>query len=105
DKVLMVVDALDEVDPLPGTMGNPLALPPQLPEGSYVMLTLRDVDCPLRLECPFQTLHLEQQSDGNLQDMRAYLYVQTGKNGIRTFIARQRLNKDGFVRLLEEKSQ
>jgi hypothetical protein len=63
------------------------------------------VDIPLRLECPFQSLHLEQTSDGNLQDIRAYLYVQTVKKGIQDFIARQRLGKGGFVRLLEAKSQ
>ena len=105
EKVLLVVDALDETEQKPSDLGNPLALPTRLPQGSYMLLTLCDVDREPRFECPCQRLFLEQRSDGNLQDVRLFLHKQTAKSGIKAYIARHNLGKDGFVKLLEDKSQ
>ncbi len=109
-KCTIVVDALDEVDNLgltPGT--NTLYLPLTLPEGIYVICTMRrekDEKVPLRIDMPEQlSLFIEQDEAGNIADVREYVVGQTPKPGIQTFIAKQGINDQAFIDHMVEKSQ
>ena len=71
EKIVIVVDALDEVGTPPGQ--NVLGLPSILPAGVYFIVSQRPVQVPLRVEGPRRTFSLTAESETNLTDMRIYL--------------------------------
>ncbi len=106
DQTIIVVDALDEVDNLgasPGT--NPLFLPITLPRGVYIVTTTRKVPLNLRIECEQQTLDIEQDSAGNLADVRKYVEQAVNRAGIQEYITKQNITAQQFVHILVHKSQ
>ena len=105
EKVLLVVDAVDETIRTARDISNPLSLPPRLPENAYVLLTTRDTDCVLRLESPGRTLYLDQSSSDNLADIQTFYSVPSVSNGNPILPIQAALTSDAFVRMLEEKSQ
>jgi hypothetical protein len=105
EKVLLLVDAADEAERPPGDLANVLSLPPRLPERCFVLLTTRDASTFLRLDSPCHDVYLDQSSPLNLDDVRLFLRQQASRKGIRTYLTKQRLKRDRFVELLEERSQ
>jgi hypothetical protein len=106
ERVVIAVDALDEVDSLglpPGA--NTLFLPITLPRGVYIVTTTRKVPLSLRIECEQQTLDIEQDSAGNIADVRIYVEQAVSQPGIQGYIAKQGITDRQFVDLLVEKSQ
>jgi TIR domain-containing protein len=71
--VLVVVDALDEVDPLEALAGqNILLLPPELPPRIFCVLSQRNVSVPLRSTAPQQVLVMEDHGLANKADALCY---------------------------------
>jgi hypothetical protein len=106
ERAVIVVDALDEVDSLglpPGA--NTLFLPTTLPQRIYIVTTTRKVPLSLRIECEQQTLDIEQDSAGNMADVREYVEQAVNRPGIQGYIAKQGISEQQFVDLLVEKSQ
>lgn len=106
EQEIIVVDALDEVDIISLPEGtNPLYLPQSLPEGVYIVVTLRRAPLHLRIECEQDTLDLEQDLAGNVADVRLYVEQAVPRNGIQDYINSQGIDADLFVDHLVEKSQ
>jgi hypothetical protein len=103
-KIIVVVDALDEADYSARRDSNPLALPRQLPANCYFLLTTRDTATPFRTESPVQQIYLDQSSSGNLADVREYLHTRARSSGIVAYCRHHQLDSSSFVELLEEKS-
>ena len=106
EQAIIVVDALDEVDSLglpPGA--NTLYLPMTLPQGIYIVTTTRKVPLSLRIECEQQTLDIEQDSAGNMADVREYVEQAVNRPGIQAYIAKQGITGQQFTELLVDKSQ
>lgn len=106
EKAVILVDALDEADAselIPGA--NPLYLPLLLPPGVFMVLTTRREPLGLRIECEQQTLDIEQDSDGNVADVREFVESKLSLPGIRAYILSQGLDDASFVAHLVERSQ
>jgi hypothetical protein len=71
EKIVLVVDALDEAGTVPGQ--NVLGLPQVLPAGIYFLVSQRPVAVALRVEGPSRVFHLEAEGGKNVADMLAYL--------------------------------
>lgn len=109
-KCVIVVDALDEVDNTgmpPGA--NTLYLPLMLPEGVYMVCTMRretDANMPLRIDMPQQlSMYIEQDNKGNIADIEEYITLQISHPGIQSYIHNQEIDDELFVRHMVEKSQ
>lgn len=103
---IIIVDGLDEVDNHglpPGA--NTLLLPLILPRGIYIVITTRRTPLQLRIECEQQILDIEQDSAGNIADVRTYLEQAMSHAGIQHYIAKQGITDRQFVSLLVAKSQ
>jgi hypothetical protein len=77
--VIIVVDALDEVDPVSYRNANVLYLPPELPDGVYFILTSRArVEIPITAYVPTQALNLldEQYKTHNDRDTKTYIQTR-----------------------------
>ena len=103
EKILLVIDALDEVlaDP---EEGNPLHLPLHLPPGVYVVVTSRRGP-PFRVDCEFKELEIEQDKAGNLADVQAFVEAHLERPGIRAYLDAQSLEDETFVVEMVVKSQ
>lgn len=108
-KLLVLVDALDEADPVglsPGS--NLLCLPETLPQGVYFIATARnvdEVDLPLRIDCENDTLVLDHDSPENRADVEAFVREQLAVVGVQRYLAAQKLAAEDFVRELSERSE
>ena len=105
-KVLIVIDALDEVDMLnlsPGT--NTLYLPITLPQHIYVLITTRKISISLRIECEQDALDIEHDLPGNTADIREYIERAVGQPGIQAYIAAQGIDNELFINHLAKKSE
>jgi hypothetical protein len=94
-RILLVVDALDEVDMNQASAGaNVLYLPKTLPKGVYVFATARRetlTDRPLRFQCPQQPFLLDDRSQDNQADIREYLAEEAKKQPVREYYVRHRV--------------
>jgi hypothetical protein len=105
-KLFVLVDALDESDRTglpPGA--NALFLPTTLPQGVYMVVTTRRGGSLLRIDCEQQVLDLEQDSAGNVADVREFVESKLPLPGIRTYLATQALDDETFVVEMVDKSQ
>lgn len=106
EKVVIVVDALDEVDTLglsPGT--NALYLPVTLPNGIYMIVTTRKIPLDLRIDCEQDTLDIEHDSAGNIADIHEYAERTVSRPGIQAYMAAQGIDSVLFIDHLVEKSE
>ena len=113
EPIIIVVDALDEVDQKERQAGvNILNLPDTLPKGFYIIVTLRtnsDVKLPRNdgIKDP-KEIEIIQDSEQNLSDVEKYLKKKIKLKGIQNFIESQKkksFNEESFIKLLKEKSQ
>lgn len=103
-KLIIVVDALDEVDlSLQGRGSNVLYLPDALPDNVYFIVSKQ----PKRLSLPnHQVFDLMQYSAESLADVKVYIDKRTGNSAsIQSWINRQNLQREQFVAAVAEKSQ
>jgi hypothetical protein len=104
--VVVAIDALDESDRrgLPSA-ANRLYLPPVLPEGVYVLVTTRPLDDLHLFVARQQTLDLEADSEGNLEDITTYVEAYAQREGIRARVSTWGIGLEQFVVGLRKKSQ
>ncbi|GEM_PF-531769 len=106
-KLIMVVDALDEVDNTDTTSGaNVLYLPMTVPAGIYIVATMRrDKAVKLRIECEQKYFDIKQDDDKNLADISKYIASTSEREGIQTYISKQDIDNKAFISILTETSQ
>ena len=71
EKIVLVVDALDEAGPSPAGK-NTLGLPEVLPKGVYLVVSQRPVEVSLATEAPRQIERIDAQSEENRKDIRRF---------------------------------
>lgn len=106
NKLMIVVDALDEVDMAalqPGA--NLLYLPPLLPSGVFFIATSRREPLQLRMECSHDKFDLEADLPENKKDIEAYLANQVSRGSIHAYIKKRRVSKKRFISAMKNKSQ
>ncbi len=104
-KIIIVVDALDEVqhpEMLDGA--NALFLPKSLPDSVYIIATARQ-DPKWNIECEYEVFEIEKKSIENQQDVENYLLIKSEIKGIQKYLANQNLNKAEFVKIMQDKSE
>ncbi|WP_333074593.1 ATP-binding protein [Microcoleus sp. Pol1B3] len=103
-KLIVVVDALDEVDSsLQGRGSNVLYLPDALPDNVYFIVSKRRESLPLPNH---QDFDLMQYSTKSLADVNLYIDKRTSHSAsIQSWINRQNLQREQFVAAVAEKSQ
>ncbi|MCC3490347.1 MAG: ATP-binding protein [Microcoleus sp. PH2017_16_JOR_D_A] len=103
-KLIIVVDALDEVDlGLQGRISNVLYLPDALPDNVYFIVSKQPKTLPLPNHDVFD---LMQYSAESLADVKVYIDKRTGNSAsIQSWINRQNLQREQFVAAVAEKSQ
>jgi hypothetical protein len=72
-RVIIVVDALDEAEPDPSGVTNPLMLPPSLPDGVIFIVTARPKTAERLVVDHREDLYLREDDLENLQDVRRYI--------------------------------
>ncbi len=114
EKLIIVVDALDEVDlnsQLEGS--NVLYLPRYLPEKVYFLLTRRDeeeVKHRLVIEAPEKIFYLQDYPEKCKEDIRSYIKAcvetfEDYKDNLKTWIEKQKISQENFIDELVEKSE
>jgi hypothetical protein len=103
-KLIIVVDALDEVDlSLQGRGSNVLYLPDALPDNVYFIVSKQPKTLPLPNH---EVFDLMQYSAESLADVKVYIDKRTGNSAsIQSWISRQSLQREQFVAAVAEKSQ
>lgn len=105
DKLVIVVDALDEVDSRDHAGANILYLPVSLPQGVYFVMTSRPEKLPLRSNS-IQRFDLMQYQAESLADIQNYIRIRAKMSGkLREWIGAQGLIEEEFVRELAQKSE
>jgi len=105
-KAVLVIDALDEVDTTgvpPGT--NPLYLPVLLPSRVYIVATMQKVPLNVLTDRAPQTLDIEQDSAGNVADIREYVRQAATRPKIQAYAVAHGIDEAQFIDLLTQKSQ
>jgi len=103
-KLILVVDALDEVDlSLQGRGSNVLYLPDALPDNVYFIVSKQPKTLPLPNH---QVFDLMQYSAESLADVKLYIDKRTSNSAlIQSWINRQNLQREQFLAAVAEKSQ
>jgi hypothetical protein len=103
-KLILVVDALDEVEiSLQGRGSNVLYLPDVLPNNVYFIVSKQPKTLPLPKH---QVFDLMQYSSESLADVKLYIDKRTSNSAsIQSWINRQNLQRDEFVAAVAQKSQ
>jgi hypothetical protein len=104
-KLIVVVDALDEVDlSLQGRGSNVLYLPDALPDNVYFIVSKRPESLPFPNN--HHVFDLMQYSAESLADVKLYIDKRTSNSlSIQSWINRQNLQRERFVAAVAEKSQ
>ncbi|OLT59536.1 ATP-binding protein [Moorena bouillonii] len=106
EKVVIAVDALDEVDLASQDAGaNILYLPPYLPDGVYFLLTRRRVTLPFVVHTPQKLFNLMEYFDESLQDVEEYIRRATRRKKLLLWIKERELTTEEFTEQLLAKSE
>jgi len=104
ERIVIVIDALDELATKSSHIGNLLNLPLHLPDKVYVVVTMRR-GINLRIESPHDQVHLEQDSHQNLEDIKEYIGNSLSEPNIGSYIQDQASSESDFISDLADKSQ
>ncbi|HKH44329.1 MAG TPA: CHAT domain-containing protein [Thermoanaerobaculia bacterium] len=97
-KLLVLVDALDESDPTAVTRGsNTLYLPSDLPDNTFFVVTSRRGGPPLRYACAEHKIDLQKETENNFADVRLFAQSWLGRDGIQAYVRTQGLKDTDFV--------
>lgn len=109
DRLIIGIDALDEVDQTGQTSGtNILYLPQVLPKGVFFIMTRRRMtpaDMPFFTNTPQYIFDLGDYKDKSIEDIKTYLAWASKKPKLREWITSQKLKSDEFIQVLSEKSE
>lgn len=105
DRLLIAVDALDEVEEIPKS-GNLLFLPQTLPPHVYFVMTRRRIALPLVIQTPQELVDLMAYKDEGLRDTRRYIQIQVERRPeLRAWISAAGLKRSVFVKRLSDLSE
>ncbi|KAA3614588.1 MAG: toll/interleukin-1 receptor domain-containing protein [Calditrichaeota bacterium] len=106
DRLVIAIDALDEVDFFDGPPGvNLLYLPQYLPKGVYFILSSRRKNLPFVVRAPqkiFDLIHYREQS---LEDIKSYIREAFARLNLENWISRQKGETTELINKLAEKSE
>jgi hypothetical protein len=106
EPLVLVVDALDEVDPGTDPPGaNVLLLPRHLPRGVYFLMSSRRASVRLATDAPSRTYDLGQHHADTMTDIREYLRQMAGQERLRRWLNDRSIPLDTFVDVLAGKSE
>lgn len=106
ERLVIAIDALDEVNQTDYSGGNILYLPVTLPKGVYFVLTQRAIALPLTVNTPPHRFKLMQYQAESLQDIQTYIRREIEKSPqLKAWIDGQKLTGEDFVTLLAKKSE
>jgi len=101
-KVVVAIDALDEVETLGQLSGtNPLYLPRTLPDGCVFVVTVRS-DAPgcrplLDPACAQADMAIDEHSEANMDDIREFIRLRTAWPGIEDYMRAHGFDADQFI--------
>jgi hypothetical protein len=98
DRLVLVVDGLDEAEPGGGDM--PFGLPVLLPDKVFVIATYRTGSVPPPPDVPSTTLRIRQDDPRNRHDIQEYLTRSAGETDIAARLAGAGMSQAAFVELL-----
>jgi hypothetical protein len=104
-RLVIVIDALDEVDQTDHSGANILFLPVTLPKNIYILMTRRPVTLPFTAISPQQVFDLMVYRDESLQDIQTYIRGAMQRQQLRAWIDAQELTVDEFIIQLANKSE
>ena len=106
EKLIIAVDALDEVD-LTSQSGaaNVLYLPSNLPNGIYFLLTKRSDPLPLVVSAPQKIFDLMVYPNKSLQDVKLFICLRTKRTAVKAWIKARGLTLEKFVKSIASKSE
>jgi len=105
EKLLIAVDALDEVDKSGRLPGHPLYLPPALPDRVFFVLTARQHQDMILYADNIREWVLAHDSSENREDIRRYVAAHASGQGTMTWRKKRRLEKRQFVDLMVARSE
>jgi transcriptional regulator with XRE-family HTH domain len=105
EKLLIAVDALDEVDSVGHPGANPLFLPFDLPTGVYFVLTTRLKDSVALQGAHVRDWTLDWNSDDNKADVRAFVQDHLQREGVHRWALEHGLTDQEFVEEMGKKSE
>jgi TIR domain len=98
EKIIIAVDALDEVDMTGHPAGaNVLFLPARLPERVYVVATRREVNLPFTVYAPQDTYDLLEHRAETDNDVRTYVERAAEGAGVRDWLRRKDIGIETFI--------
>jgi hypothetical protein len=105
-KLVIVIDALDEAVLPPSVRANILNLPYSLPKRITIIATRRELlNFPLSVDEPKQTLRLRANSYENLQDVHSLLLGTASRPPLQQRLSEASVTVDDFVAVLQDKSE
>ncbi|BAY80500.1 hypothetical protein NIES25_69880 (plasmid) [Nostoc linckia NIES-25] len=106
EKLVIAIDALDEVDLATQKDGtNILYLPPYLPQGVYFLLTRRRVTLPFVVHAPQYFLNLMEYKEQSRGDVQEYIRRVTERSKLLAWIDKQQMSVEEFINQLADKSE
>lgn len=104
-KLIIAVDALDEVDHSDHSGANILYLPIRLPKGVYFLLTQRPISLPLTVTTPIHRFNLMQYQAESLADIKTYIREALKRPQLNAWVQNQGLTEENFITELADKSE
>lgn len=105
ERVIIIVDAIDEADTSAMTEGtNRLYLPTLLPEKIFLIATSRDDVVFPTVNVQNRKLTIKADSSANLSDIADYLRSALIQQGIKNFMSLHQLDEGTFVKMMIDKS-
>ena len=105
-RLVIAVDALDEVDQTDHSGANLLYLPTSLEKGVYFIMTQRPVTLPLTVNTPPHRFNLMQYQAQSLDDIHRYIRSEINKSSpLQAWIDERGLTVEEFVTQLADKSE
>jgi Cdc6-like AAA superfamily ATPase len=105
-RLVIAIDALDEVDASDHSGGNLLYLPATLPAKVYFVLTQRSIPIALITSSPFQRFPLMQYVNESRQDVQAFLQQRIENSlVIQDWIVQQQHTVEDFITELAQRSE
>jgi hypothetical protein len=106
DRLVIAIDALDEVDRTDHTGANLLYLPARLDKGVYFVMTQRPGTLPLTVSTPPHRFDLMQHQEQSLQDIQTYIRGEIKKSSqLQAWIDEKGLTVEEFITQLANKSE
>lgn len=106
EKIVLAIDALDEADRLGlAPAVNTLYLPTSLPEGVYIIVSTRPLEDLHLHVAQQQMLDLEADSEGNLQDITAYIEAYVQREIMHVRLKAWGVSEERFIAGLRKKSE